>query len=63
MGPGYWIRCFCFPVVCRAFTSGGTRIRTGDTMIFSSVAYLLPRVAASDISLYVSCLLYKELER
>jgi hypothetical protein len=26
---------------CRTFRSGGTRIRTGDTMIFSHVLYQL----------------------
>jgi hypothetical protein len=27
----------CFTVICRTLMSGGTRIRTGDTMIFGSV--------------------------
>ena len=29
------------PAVCRTLRSGGTRIRTGDTMIFSHVLYQL----------------------
>jgi hypothetical protein len=27
----------CFSAICRTFRSGGTRIRTGDTMIFSHI--------------------------
>src|SRR5215208_6185428 len=27
----------CFSAICRTFLSGGTRIRTGDTMIFSHI--------------------------
>ena len=30
-----------FLAICRTFLSGGTRIRTGDTMIFSHVLYQL----------------------
>src|SRR5215213_6587445 len=29
-----------FPMFCRYFRSGGTRTRTGDTMVFSHVLYL-----------------------
>jgi hypothetical protein len=32
---------FTFSEFCRLFLSGGTRIRTGDTMIFSHVLYQL----------------------
>jgi len=32
---------------CRTFLSGGTRIRTGDTMIFSQCTYVPPYVAIS----------------
>jgi hypothetical protein len=28
-------------IICRTLRSGGTRIRTGDTMIFSHVLYQL----------------------
>jgi hypothetical protein len=30
-------RALCFSLICRTLISGGTRIRTGDTMIFSHV--------------------------
>ena len=30
-----------FPLICRNYRSGGTRTRTGDTMIFSHVLYHL----------------------
>jgi hypothetical protein len=30
-----------FSAICRTLRSGGTRIRTGDTMIFSHVLYQL----------------------
>jgi hypothetical protein len=30
-------RALHFLAICRAFSSGGTRIRTGDTMIFSHI--------------------------
>jgi hypothetical protein len=36
MSPGL---LFC--AICRTFLSGGTRIRTGDTMIFSHIRRLL----------------------
>jgi hypothetical protein len=32
---------FTFSALCRTLISGGTRIRTGDTMIFSHVLYQL----------------------
>jgi hypothetical protein len=34
-------RALTFSAICRTFRSGGTRIRTGDTMIFSHVLYQL----------------------
>ena len=34
-GSGDTAKTLCFSVICRTFVSGGTRIRTGDTMIFS----------------------------
>jgi hypothetical protein len=37
-----------FPVICGNFLSGGTRIRTGDTMIFSHVLYQLSYPAGED---------------
>jgi len=40
-GLGTEPRSSVFVRFCRAFLSGGTRIRTGDTMIFSHVLYQL----------------------
>ena len=37
-------------VFCRTLMSGGTRIRTGDTMIFSRNSYVLTRSILSTIS-------------
>jgi len=34
-GSGSNAKASCFPAFCRTFRSGGTRIRTGDAMIFS----------------------------
>jgi hypothetical protein len=34
-GSGDTAKAPCFSAICRTFISGGTRIRTGDTMIFS----------------------------
>jgi hypothetical protein len=39
--PGNNIEALSFSAICRTFRSGGTRIRTGDTMIFSHVLYQL----------------------
>jgi hypothetical protein len=39
--PGVAAGVLSFSLICRAFLSGGTRIRTGDTMIFSHVLYQL----------------------
>jgi hypothetical protein len=36
-GPGSYTEALYFSLVCRTFLSGGTRIRTGDTMIFRFV--------------------------
>ena len=36
-----------FYATYRTFLSGGTRIRTGDTMIFSQCRYVPPYVATS----------------
>src|SRR5829696_3012199 len=38
-----------FPVICRTLRSGGTRIRTGDTMIFSHVLYQLSYPAVPQV--------------
>ncbi len=35
--PGNYTEALHFLAICRTFSSGGTRIRTGDTMIFRSV--------------------------
>jgi hypothetical protein len=40
-GSGNTARALSFSAICRTFQSGGTRIRTGDTMIFSHVLYQL----------------------
>jgi hypothetical protein len=40
-GPGSTVWVPYFSAICRTFISGGTRIRTGDTMIFSHVLYQL----------------------
>ena len=40
-GPGVDTGPVSFLLFCRNFSSGGTRIRTGDTMIFSHVLYQL----------------------
>jgi hypothetical protein len=34
-GPSGTAKGLSFSAICRTFLSGGTRIRTGDTMIFS----------------------------
>jgi hypothetical protein len=34
-GSGSSVEARYFPMICRTFSSGGTWIRTGDTMIFS----------------------------
>src|SRR5215203_3612478 len=51
-GSGDTAKTLCFSAICRTFRSGGTRIRTGDTMIFSHVLYQLSypagRLAGSD---------------
>jgi hypothetical protein len=36
-GSGDTAKASCFSAICRTFRSGGTRIRTGDTMIFSHI--------------------------
>jgi hypothetical protein len=36
-GLGSTVESLYFPAICRTFRSGGTRIRTGDTMIFSHI--------------------------
>jgi hypothetical protein len=36
-GSGDTAKTPCFSAICRTFRSGGTRIRTGDTMIFSHI--------------------------
>src|SRR5829696_4140057 len=36
-GSGDTAKALCFSAICRTFRSGGTRIRTGDTMIFSHI--------------------------
>jgi hypothetical protein len=36
-GSGSTAKALYFSTICRTFSSGGTRIRTGDTMIFRSV--------------------------
>jgi hypothetical protein len=36
-GPGSYTEALHFLATCRTFLSGGTRIRTGDTMIFSHI--------------------------
>jgi hypothetical protein len=45
--PGTTTDGFGFVVICRTSESGGTRIRTGDTMIFSHVLYQLSYPAGS----------------
>ena len=40
-GFGSSVESLYFSAICRTFRSGGTRIRTGDTMIFSHVLYQL----------------------
>jgi hypothetical protein len=40
-GSGNTAKALCFSAICRTLRSGGTRIRTGDTMIFSHVLYQL----------------------
>jgi hypothetical protein len=35
--PGSPVEARYFSAICRTFISGGTRIRTGDTMIFSHI--------------------------
>jgi hypothetical protein len=39
-GFGSSVESLYFSAICRTFISGGTRIRTGDTMIFSHAAYV-----------------------
>ena len=39
-GPVSYTEALHFLAICRYFLSGGTRIRTGDTMIFSHVSGL-----------------------
>jgi hypothetical protein len=36
-GSGDTSKAPCFSTICRTFRSGGTRIRTGDTMIFGHI--------------------------
>jgi hypothetical protein len=41
-GFGSSVESLYFSAICRTFRSGGTRIRTGDTMIFSHIQRPLP---------------------
>ena len=57
-GLGSSVESLYFSMICRTFRSGGTRIRTGDTMIFSSVAYFPPCIIVSVDSAKVSRFLH-----
>jgi hypothetical protein len=59
-GPGTDTGACVFLSFCSTFRSGGTRIRTGDTMIFSSVAYFPLRIIVSVESAKVSHFLRTE---
>jgi hypothetical protein len=65
---GYGIKGPCvsdlvLSAIRRTLGSGGTRIRTGDTMIFSSVAYFPPCIIVSVESAKVSHFLHADSPR
>ncbi len=62
-GPDSAAEALSFFAICRTFLSGGTRIRTGDTMIFSSVAYFPPCIIVSVDSAKVGYFIHAYSER